>query len=47
MPATFYQSLAHNWADQHNAWNNGNNDGWVAAKGIETMALLNRGDIPF
>ena len=44
----FVGDLAHNWSDQHNAWNNGNNDGWVAAKGsIETMTFLNRGDIPF
>src|ERR1700685_1339380 len=39
----FVGDLAHNWSDQHNAWNNGNNDGWVAAKGsIETMTFLNR-----
>jgi phospholipase C len=44
----FVGDLPHNWSDQHNAWNNGNNDGWVAAKGsIETMTFLNRGDIPF
>jgi phospholipase C len=43
----FVGDLAHNWSDQHNAWDNGNNDGWVAAKGIETMTYLNRGDIPF
>jgi phospholipase C len=44
----FVGDLAHNWSDQHNAWNKGNNDGWVAAKGgIETMTFLNRGDIPF
>jgi phospholipase C len=43
----FVGDLAHNWSDQHNAWDNGNNDGWVAAKGIETMTFLNRDDIPF
>jgi phospholipase C len=43
----FVTDLAHNWSDQHNAWNNGNNDGWVAAKGAETMIFLDRNDIPF
>jgi phospholipase C len=43
----FVGDLAHNWSDQHAAWNNGNNDGWVAAKGIETMIYLDRTDIPF
>src|ERR1700677_2703205 len=44
----FSDDMPHNWSDQHNAWNNGNNDNWVAAKGsIETMTFVNRGDIPF
>jgi phospholipase C len=44
----FSDDMPHNWSDQHNAWNNGNNDGWVAAKGnIETMAFVERSDVPF
>src|ERR1700744_484295 len=44
----FVGDLPHNWSDAHNAWNNGNNDNWVAAKGsIETMTYVNRTDIPF
>src|SRR5580704_6853605 len=26
-------TTAHNWSDQHQAWNHGAMDGWVAAKG--------------
>jgi phospholipase C len=44
---TFIEDLAHNWSDQHDAWNNGKHDGWVAAKGTTTMAHLRRGDLPF
>jgi phospholipase C len=44
----FVGDLPHNWSDAHNAWNNGNNDNWVAAKrSIETMTYVNRTDIPF
>jgi phospholipase C len=43
----FLQDLPHGWTDQHAAWNNGNHDGWVAAKGTTTMAYLTREDIPF
>src|ERR1700761_1980122 len=44
----FVGDLPHNWSDAHNAWNNGNNDNWVAAKGsIETMMFVDRSDIPF
>ena len=43
----FLGDLAHNWSDAHNAWNNGNNDGWIAAKGKETMAYMTRADLPF
>ena len=43
----FLGDLAHSWSDAHAAWNNGSNDGWVAAKGVETMAYLNRTDLPF
>ncbi|HWA80726.1 MAG TPA: phospholipase C, phosphocholine-specific [Acetobacteraceae bacterium] len=43
----FIGDLPHNWSDAHAAWNNGNNDGWVAAKGTETMCFVDRTDIPF
>jgi phospholipase C len=44
----FVRDLPHNWSDAHGAWNNGNNDNWVAAKGsIETMTFVDRSDIPF
>ena len=44
---TFIEDTAHNWSDQHDAWNNGKYDGWVAAKGTTTMAHLERKDLPF
>jgi phospholipase C len=43
----FIGDLPHSWSDAHAAWNNGNNDGWVAAKGTETMCYVDRTDIPF
>jgi phospholipase C len=43
----FIGDLAHGWSDSHNAWNNGNNDGWIAAKGTETMVHYVRSDMPF
>ncbi len=43
----FLQDLPHDWTTTHAAWNAGKCDQWVAAKGITTMAHLNRGDIPF
>src|SRR3984893_13403355 len=44
----FVGDLPHNWSDAHAAWNSGNNDNWVAAKGsIETMTFVDRSDIPF
>jgi len=43
----FLEDLAHNWNDTHAAWNQGNYDGWVPAKGTTTMAHLTRNDIPF
>jgi phospholipase C len=44
----FVRDLPHNWSDAHGAWNNGNNDNWVAAKGsVETMTFVDRTDIPF
>jgi len=40
--------LAHDWSDQHRAWNGGKLDGWVAAKGtVRTLGYLVRDDIPF
>jgi phospholipase C len=43
----FLVDLAHGWTDQHQAWNQGKYDQWVAAKGTTTMAHLTRNDIPF
>jgi phospholipase C len=44
----FMQDLPHGWTDQHQAWNGGKSDQWVAAKGsTTTMAYLTRDDIPF
>jgi phospholipase C len=43
----FLEDLAHDWNSTHAAWNNGNWDGWVAAKGTTTMAHYVRDDIPF
>jgi phospholipase C len=43
----FIGDLPHGWSDAHAAWNNGNNDGWIAAKGTETMCFVDRTDIPF
>ncbi|WP_033294064.1 phosphocholine-specific phospholipase C [Amycolatopsis jejuensis] len=43
----FIQDLPHGWNDTHAAWNGGNYDKWVPAKGSTTMAYLTRDDIPF
>jgi len=43
----FLQDLAHDWNTTHVAWNDGNYNQWVAAKGTTTMAYLQREDIPF
>ena len=40
-------SLPHGWPDGHQMWNNGRYDGWIAAKGENTMAYFTRDDIPF
>jgi phospholipase C len=37
----------HSWASQHEAWNNGQMDRWVAAKGPFTMGYFTQADIPF
>ncbi|HEV2634861.1 MAG TPA: phospholipase C, phosphocholine-specific [Actinocrinis sp.] len=44
---TFIEDLAHDWVTTHQAWNQGNYDKWVPAKGSTTMAYLTREDIPF
>ena len=41
-------SLDHSWATQHQAWDNGKMDAWIAAKDSNrTMGYLTRTDIPF
>jgi phospholipase C len=40
-------SLDHGWATQHQAWDSGAMDQWVAAKGQYTMGYFNEEDIPF
>jgi len=37
----------HSWPTQHQAWNNGAMDQWVAAKGPYTMGYFTGADIPF
>jgi phospholipase C len=39
--------LDHAWDTQHSAWDNGAMDGWVAAKGAQTMGYFQQSDIPF
>jgi len=39
--------LDHHWPTQHQAWNGGKMDGWVAAKGQHAMGYFTREDIPF
>ncbi|SFE33517.1 phospholipase C [Actinacidiphila alni] len=40
--------LDHSWSTQHQAWNGGRLDSWVAAKGnVRTLGHLTRDDIPF
>jgi phospholipase C len=39
--------LDHHWPSQHQAWNRGQMDGWVTAKGQHTMGYFTQGDIPF
>ncbi len=43
----FLEDLAHDWNTTHAAWNNGNWDQWVPAKGSTTMAHYVRNDIPY
>ena len=37
----------HSWPTQHQAWNNGAMDQWIAAKGPYTMGYFAEADIPF
>ncbi len=37
----------HSWPTQHQAWNHGKMDSWIAAKGEFTMGYFARDDIPF
>ena len=37
----------HSWPTQHQAWNHGKMDSWIAAKGEFTMGYFTRDDIPF
>jgi phospholipase C len=39
--------LDHSWGATHNAIDSDRNDGWIAAKGTETMAYYNRSDLPY
>ncbi|WP_420798834.1 phosphocholine-specific phospholipase C [Geothrix limicola] len=44
---TFLQDVEHGWNDSHQAWNGGNYDQWIPAKGTSSMAYYTRKDIPF
>ncbi|CAL9611384.1 phosphocholine-specific phospholipase C [Streptomyces sp. enrichment culture] len=43
----FLEGLPHGWRDGQQAYNDGNYDKWLPAKGTTTMAYLTREDIPF
>jgi phospholipase C len=43
----FMRGMLHDWTTTHWAWNGGRYDGWVAFKGVTTMAYMTRDDIPF
>jgi phospholipase C len=47
MGMTFLQDVPHGWNDSHMAWNLGNYDHWVPAKGQAAMAYMTRSDIPY
>ncbi|HET6330432.1 MAG TPA: phospholipase C, phosphocholine-specific [Holophagaceae bacterium] len=38
---------AHDWTSTHTAWNGGNWDQWVSAKGAESMVSYDRSDLSF
>jgi len=39
--------LPHGWSDAHAAWAMGKNNGWIAAKGEQTMGYFSGEDIPW
>ncbi|MBW8806175.1 MAG: phospholipase C, phosphocholine-specific [Catenulisporales bacterium] len=43
----FLDGLDHSWNGGHQAWNHGDYDQWIPAKGPGTMAHFQRADIPF
>jgi len=43
----FLEDLPHDWNSTHAAWNNGNWNEWIAAKGSTAMAYYAREDIPY
>jgi phospholipase C len=43
----FLEDLPHDWNTTHAAFNNGNYDRWVPAKGAASMAYMTRSDVPF
>ncbi|MEV8532128.1 phosphocholine-specific phospholipase C [Streptomyces sp. NPDC051211] len=43
----FLEGLNHDWAGGQQAYNNGKYDKWVPAKTANTMAYMNRADMPF
>ncbi|MCE0743077.1 phospholipase C, phosphocholine-specific [Acetobacter sicerae] len=47
MGMQFLADLPHDWATTHEAWNNGNWDGWIPAKTTTCMSHLVREDVPF
>jgi phospholipase C len=44
---TFLPDPPHGWNDSHAAWNGGNFDQWVPAKGVSAMTYHTRADIPY
>jgi phospholipase C len=42
-----FTSLPHSWADGHAAWDLGRMDGWIGAKGADTMGYYTRRELPF
>ena len=43
----FLEDLPHDWNTTHQAFNQGNYDQWIAAKGTTSMSYLTREDVPF
>jgi hypothetical protein len=40
-------AISQNWVVSHASWNKGRNDGFVTAKGIDSMAYFTEEDLPF